>query len=204
MKKISQFISDSDKLEILSFVNTLNLDIEIKNEHINTVASKLNGSSYMFDITKTKLSNQLSSFQSSENLIDTNLPEIFTDLLNRISAVNQISKDNVFLQILNQKSGGLIHPHYDSAADGYITYKCNICVESDDYRLYVGDDFIDVSQGDLYCFEASLYKHWTEPFKNKRVILSYGFILPYSELDRTENDPRVRLSKRIEKYFQKS
>lgn len=27
-------------------------------------------------------------------------------------------------------------------------------------------------------------------------------MLPYEELNRTENDPRVRLSKRIEKYFQ--
>lgn len=204
MKKVSQFISDIEKVEVLSFVNSLKLDLEFKNEHINKVASKLNGTSYMFDITKTNLSNQLAKFQSSDNLTNITLPQIFLDLLKRISPTINISEDNVFLQILNQESGGSIHPHYDSSADGFITYKCNICLESDNYKLYVGDDFIEVSQGDLYCFEASLYKHWTEPFKNKRIILSYGFILPYSELGRTENDPRVRLSKRIEKYFQKS
>jgi len=35
------------------------------------------------------------------------------------------------------------------------------------------------------------------------VFLSFGFIVPYSVVGRTENDPRVRLSKRISKYFQK-
>jgi len=54
----------------------------------------------------------------------------------------------------------------------------------------------------MYCFEASLYKHWTKEFKSRRVFLSFGFILPYKILGRTEDDPRVRLSKRIEKHFQ--
>jgi hypothetical protein len=55
----------------------------------------------------------------------------------------------------------------------------------------------------MYCFEASLYKHWTpEPFNSRRVMLSFGFVLPYEALNRSEDDPRVRLSKRIERYFQ--
>jgi hypothetical protein len=33
-------------------------------------------------------------------------------------------------------------------------------------------------------------------------MLSFGFILPYEALGRDSNDTRVRLSKRIEKYFQ--
>lgn len=163
----------------------------------------MNGESHMFDMTKSNLSSRLSEYQSSGNINKQILPDVIAYLMFRISDIFEISNNDVFLQIINQKRGGLIHPHYDSAVDGYITYKCNICIESDDYRLYVGDDYVDVRQSDLYCFEASLFKHWTEPFKNKRVILSYGFILPYSELGRTENDPRVRLSKRIEKYFQK-
>jgi len=32
--------------------------------------------------------------------------------------------------------------------------------------------------------------------------LSFGFVLKYEDLGRDINDPRVRLSKRIEKYFQ--
>jgi hypothetical protein len=77
-----------------------------------------------------------------------------------------------------------------------------MCVESDDYRLFIDKEILDIKELDLYCFEASLYKHWTEPFRNKRIILSYGFILPYEDLGRDEKDPRVRLSKRIINYFQ--
>ena len=62
---------------------------------------------------------------------------------------------------------------------------------------------IKIQETDLYGFEASLYKHWTNEFNSRRIFLSIGFILPYSILNRNENDPRIRLSKRIEKYFQK-
>lgn len=47
-----------------------------------------------------------------------------------------------------------------------------------------------------------IYKHWTEPFTMRRVIVSFGFILPYSDLGTSDSDYRVRLSKRIIKYFQ--
>jgi len=50
--------------------------------------------------------------------------------------------------------------------------------------------------------EQALYKHWTDPFKSRRIFLSFGFILKYEELGRTNDDPRVRLSQRIERYFQ--
>jgi hypothetical protein len=203
MKKINNFIFNNEKSEIISFIENIDIQSNIENKHINEVASKLNGDSFMFDITKTDLSKKLSTYQSSENLIGNDIPYLFIEILDRISKKLNIKKDNVFLQILNQDSGGYIYPHYDSAIDGYITYKCNICVVGDDYELFVGDDILNISQGDLYCFEASLYKHWTNPFNSRRIILSYGFILPYTDLGRDENDPRVRLSKRILKYFQK-
>ena len=102
------------------------------------------------------------------------------------------------------QSGGKISPHYDAAIDGFINYKCNISVLSEDYNFYMGDDVINVSEGDMYCFEASLYKHWTDEFKSRRLFMSFGFMLPYQILNRNDDDPRIRLSKRIEKYFQKS
>jgi hypothetical protein len=70
--------------------------------------------------------------------------------------------------------------------------------------LNVDQEELKITESDLYYFEASLYKHWTEEFNSRRVILSFGFALKYEELNRSENDPRIRLSKRIEKYFQKS
>lgn len=202
MKKIKKFFSDNERSEILKFINSLDKESDLTNKHIIEVSSKLKGQSWMFDISKTKLSTELSKFQSSNNLMDIELPEIFQILLNRISEKLKINKDNVFLQILNQKPGGLIYPHYDSALDGYITYKCNVSIESEDFQLFVGDDILNISSGDLYCFEASLYKHWTNPLKKRRIILSYGIILPYKDMGRNDECHRVRLSKRIVKYFQ--
>jgi hypothetical protein len=98
--------------------------------------------------------------------------------------------------------GGKINPHYDAAINGYINYKCNISVLSENYDLFIGDDSINIEQTDLYGFEASLYKHWTNEFNSRRVFLSFGFIIPYDVTGRNENDPRVRLSQRIQKYFQ--
>lgn len=76
-------------------------------------------------------------------------------------------------------------------------------VFSEDYDIFIGDTSVKIEEKDLYCFEASLYRHWTNEFNSRRIFLSIGFIVPYSVLNRTENDLRVRLSKRIEKYFQR-
>lgn len=96
-----------------------------------------------------------------------------------------------------------INPHYDASLSGFINYKCNISVLAERYDFFIDNDVVSIDEGDLYCFEASLYKHWSNKFNFKRILLSFGFVLTYEELDRTENDPRVRLSKRIERYFMK-
>jgi hypothetical protein len=71
------------------------------------------------------------------------------------------------------------------------------------YKFYLENEIIDIEEKDIYCFEASLYKHWTNEFNSKRVFLSFGIIIPYETMNISENDPRVRLSKRISKYFLK-
>jgi hypothetical protein len=98
--------------------------------------------------------------------------------------------------------GGKINPHYDASINGYINYKCNISVLSEDYDIFIGDEKELIQQSDLYCFESSLYKHWTNEFNSRRVFLSIGFLVPYSVTNRSKEDPRVRLSQRIQKYFQ--
>ena len=202
-KKIDSFISIDEKEQILSFINTIKINQSFDNQHIQNVASKLNGNAYMFDLSNNKITEYFTKFQSSNNICNIILPQIFYDLINKISLYINIPKDNVFLQILDSDKGGFIHPHYDTSLDGYICYKANISVRSSNYNLYLDNEIIDINEGDLYCFEASLYKHWTDPFISKRVILSYGFILEYKDLNRDINDPRVRMSKSIEKYFQK-
>jgi hypothetical protein len=200
---IKSFISNEEKEQIISFVDTIHFDLNFNNKHIKEVAEQLNGKSYMFDITKTNISNYLSTYQSSNNLCDIELPNIIFKIKDRISNQLNISSDNVFLQILDMNKGGKIVPHYDTSIDGYINYKCNISVLSEDYKMNIGKEIIDVKELDLYSFEASLYKHWTNnEFTKRRILLSFGFGLKYEELGRNENDYRVRLSKRINRYFQ--
>jgi hypothetical protein len=68
--------------------------------------------------------------------------------------------------------------------------------------LFVGEEVWDIEEGDLYTFEASLYKHWALPFNSRRVLLSFGFGVPYEQMGRSVDDPRIRMSQRIFKHFQ--
>lgn len=200
---ISNFITNSEKIEIINFVNTIRYNPIINNRHIKEISKNINGNSFMFDITNTQISNYLSSYQSNNNTIkNIDLPDILFNILDRISIKLNISKDNVFLQILDMNQNGLITPHYDTTYSGYINFKCNISVLSEDYIIYIDKDKMNIKELDLYTFESSLYKHWTDKFSSQRILLSYGFILKYDELGRTEDDYRVRLSKRIEKRLQ--
>lgn len=80
-------------------------------------------------------------------------------------------------------------------------FKCNLNVLPDKDRICVDKDSFNLLECDLYCFEASLFKHWLDINEKERIILSYGFLLPYNDLGWNENSPRVRLSQRIWKKF---
>ncbi len=203
-KKVKNFLTEEERLEILNFIQNLEIEKEeIQNLHIGEVASHLNGSAYMFDLSKTKISKYLSTFQSSNQVFDSKiLPDIFFKLIDKISLSINTSLENCFLQIIKMKSGGKIARHYDTSLPGYINYKCNISLLSEDYTLFTNGENIEVKENDLYSFEASLYSHWTEYFNQDRILLSYGFGLEYPTLGRTEEDYRVRMSNRIYKYFQ--
>jgi hypothetical protein len=84
-----------------------------------------------------------------------------------------------------------------------ITRQDSVELEKPITVTYINNGKSTIEQKDLYCFEASLYKHWTEEFNSRRIFLSFGFLVPYNLLGRNSDDPRVRLSKRIENYFQK-
>lgn len=204
-KNFSDFLSESERNDILNFVLNFDLNLdEIQNFHIKTVRSELKGKSFMFNIDETKVSNYLSEFQSGSQVFDRSLlPETIINLKEKISQKCEIELENCFLQIIKMKSGGKIRKHYDSTLPGFINYKCNISLLSDDYILFTNVENISVKQNDLYCFEASLYRHWTEEFKSDRILLSFGFGLPLEKLGRKSSDPRVRMSQRIFKYFQK-
>ena len=197
-----KFITKDEASQIVSWVESVNHDGNDSNYHLTELSKTLNGKSYMFDISNTPLTNYITKFQSISNVSREPLPGFIYKIIDRISEEFNFPKDNIFLQAVDMSKGGKITPHYDASIDGYINYKCNISILSEDYELFLDKESISIEETDLYGFEASLYKHWTNEFNSRRVFLSFGFILPYEILNRTENDPRVRLSKRISKYFQ--
>jgi hypothetical protein len=197
------FITKDDSNQIVEWIDSVNHTGDDSNYHLTELSKVLKGKSCIFDISNTSLTNYITKFQSISDVSNDPLPDFIYNIIDRISKEFNYPKDNVFLQAVDMNKGGKINPHYDASIDGYVIYKCNISVLSEDYDLFLDKDSIKIQETDLYGFEASLYKHWTNEFNSRRVFLSFGFILKYEDVGRTINDPRVRLSKRIEKYFQK-
>jgi hypothetical protein len=203
-KVFKHFIDETETGQIVDWVSGLDFSKGQPNHHLDEISQFLNGGSVMFDISQSIQTDYITRFQSISDVIKTGVPEFIIQLQTRISNQIGIPTEHGFLQAVDMYKGGHIQKHYDAAIDGYINYKCNISVLAEHYDFCIGEDTLTVQQGDLYCFEASLYKHWTPTaFNSRRVMLSFGFLLPYSVLGRDDNDVRVRLSKRIEKYFQK-
>jgi len=202
-KQFSGFINESDRQEVISYVDSIHENVILTDHHLKHLISKLNGMSYMYDISKTDMSNKITAFQSGGHVMKDDLPPVFYRLIDNITNTVGIPQEHMFLQVVDMDCGGTINKHYDAAFTGYVNYKCNISILAEDYEFYIDDQIVDVKQSDMYCFEASLYKHWTPIFNSRRILLSFGFMVPYEMLGRNENDPRVRLSNRIEKYFQK-
>jgi hypothetical protein len=203
-KQFNGFIDESEKSRIISYVDSINEEIILNDHHLKHLISKLNGMSYMYDISKTEMTEKITAFQSGGHVMKDELPPVFYRLIEKITSTVGIPQEHMFLQIVDMNHGGAVHKHYDAAFPGYVNYKCNISVLSEDYEFTIDDQTVYVKQSDLYCFEASLYKHWTpNPFTGRRILLSFGFMVPYDKLGRNSEDPRVRLSNRILKYFQK-
>lgn len=203
-KQFHNFLRNDEKNAIIEYVNTINHKSKADNVHLSHLIDKIRGNSHMYDISKTEITKEITSFQSGGNdVMKEELPQVFHSLIDRISETTNLPLSNSFLQIVDMDKGGIIGGHYDAASDGYINYKCNISVLAEDYEFTIDSETLNVKENDLYCFEASLYKHWTtKPFTSRRILLSFGFMLPYETLGRTINDPRVRLSRRIKKIFQ--
>ena len=201
-KIVKNFISDDEVKLIVDWVDSLNPEEGDPNYHLSEISKTLKGKSCIIDISNTELTNYITNFQSVSKVSKQEVPTIIKTIFKRISEDNNLPLNNIFIQAVDMNKGGKIQPHYDASIDGYINYKCNISVLSEDYKIFIDGSSPVIGQKDLYCFEASLYKHWTEEFNTRRVFLSFGFLLPYEILNRDKNDPRVRLSKRIEKFFQ--
>jgi hypothetical protein len=197
------FITASESNQILNWIDSINHVGGDANYHLSELSKDLKGKSLIFDISDTSLTNYITKFQSISDVSKEKVPDFIHAIIDRISEEFGFPKNHIFLQAVDMNRGGKINPHYDASLDGYVNYKCNISVLSEDYEIFLDKDVMEIKETDMYGFEASLYKHWTNEFKSRRVFLSFGFILPYGVLARKESDPRIRLSKRIERYFQK-
>jgi hypothetical protein len=202
-KIIKNFITKDEANQIVQWIDSVNHTGDDSNYHLSELSKTLKGKSCIFDISNTTLTNYITKFQSISDVSNDPLPDFIHVIIDRISNELNLPKENIFLQAVDMNKGGKINPHYDASLDGYVNYKCNISVLSEDYDFYVGDEVVNIEETDMYCFEASLYKHWTNEFNSRRIFLSFGFVLTYEDVNRKITDPRVRLSKRIEKYFQK-
>jgi hypothetical protein len=202
-KIFNNFIDAAETAQLVDWVTGLGHEKGTPNHHLSELSKSIKGTSIMFDISNTELTNYITEFQSISEVRHDGVPDFIDNIIKRIASKLNIPADHVFLQAVDMAKGGSIQKHYDASLDGYVNYKCNISVLAQDYEFCIDEETLVISQSDMYCFEASLYKHWTpSPFTSRRVMLSFGFILPYELLNRDENDPRVRLSKRIKKYFQ--
>jgi hypothetical protein len=201
-KLVRNFISKQETKLIIKWVDSLEHKTNDPNYHLSELSKSLNGKSCIFDISQTDFTKYITKFQSVSEVSTEILPGFIHNIIDRVSKLLNLPKEHIFLQAVDMNRGGKINPHYDASIDGYINYKCNISVLSEDYNIYIDDEQELINETDLYCFEASLYKHWTNEFNSRRVFLSFGFILPYEILKRDENEPRIRLSRRISKYFQ--
>ena len=198
------FIDKEETAKIVDWISGLDFSIGEPNHHLDKLSRSLNGGSVVFDISKTDLTTYITQFQSISSVIKSDVPQFIYTIRDRISTTLNIPTDNSFLQAVDMSTGGKVQKHYDASVEGHINYKCNISVLAEPYDFCIDSDTLTISQSDMYCFEASLYKHWTpEPFKSRRILLSFGFMIPYYVLSREPEDPRVRLSNRIAKYFQK-
>ena len=196
------YLSFDERQIILDWIENIHQNDDVSNDHLKSISRELKGTSYIFDISKTELTKYITNYQATNRPLMVDLPDFIVNLQRRISRDLQISTDNSFFQVVDMQKSGSISPHYDASIKGYVNFKSNVSILSDDYDFWIDKEKLRLSQGDLYSFEASLYKHWTERFTNRRVFLSFGFILPYHEINRTEEDPRVRLSERIQRIFQ--
>ena len=197
------FLDKQTQQEIIDYVDTINENFVLNDHHLKYLISKMNGKSYMYDLSKTDLTSKMTLFQSGGYVMKDELPNVFHILLNEIADKLALPTDHTFLQIVDMNQGGIIGKHYDSSFSGFINYKCNISILSEEYDFCIDNEIVKVNETDMYCFEASLYKHWTaKPYAARRILLSFGFLVPYEVLGRDWEEPRVRLSRRIEKYFQ--
>ncbi len=201
-KPIQDFISTEEQNEIIHWARTQDLPTEtVENEHVKAVHTSIDGFSVLHNFTKTDIATYISKFQGDSRQIDS-VPEVLSNIRDRIAKKFSLDASHTFVQLIVMGKEGYVTTHYDAGIDGYITYKCNMnVVGPDEDTVYIDTTKITVRPKELYAFEANLFKHWVSTCGEERIVLSYGFLVPYADLEWELDDPRIRMAQRIAKKF---
>lgn len=87
-----------------------------------------------------------------------------------------------YLSIIS--TGGAVHPHIDTAPEGTRHLRCNLFLQVAEAGGHpiIGDAAFNVADRTLLCFFPSSHLHSSMPAggSRKRVLLSFGFLVPAS------------------------
>jgi hypothetical protein len=85
------------------------------------------------------------------------------------------------------QNGAAVHPHKDSAPQGFAHVRCNWMLKKPERGgnpVLDGEEF-DVSEGDLWLCIASQERHWSTPvFGGERLIYSFGALVSDDQITR--------------------
>ena len=87
----------------------------------------------------------------------------------------------------NYAEGAFVHPHIDSAPDGFVHTRCNVMLRKPEVGgnpVLDGEEF-DVQEGDLWLCLASLELHSSTPISGgQRLIFSFGGLVPVAQVQK--------------------
>ena len=87
------FLDRQTQQEIIDYVDTINENFVLTDHHLKYLISKINGKSYMYDLSKTDLTSKMTLFQSGGYVMKDELPNVFHILLNKIADKLALPKD---------------------------------------------------------------------------------------------------------------
>lgn len=197
IRQVVNFISESERISLLDIIERHNHNNTILNDHIRSVNSKTNGYSVTYDISKSNKSQAITKFQGDSTVID-DIDRSLIELSDKIIELLDIKSVDRFLQLIMLGENGEVPPHYDAGFRGYSTYKCNISVLGTLNLMISGSECV-LRQNDLQSFDANIYKHSVHASRTRRAVVSFGFLIPYSQLNIRQS--RMKLGDKISKKF---
>jgi hypothetical protein len=84
------------------------------------------------------------------------------------------------------QDGAFVHPHIDSAPDGFVHTRCNVMLKKPEQggNPVLDGEEIDVEEGDLWLCLASMELHSSTPIKGgERLIFSFGGLVPVEQIE---------------------